>query len=90
MGSSIVCERVTTSKPTNAIISWQDGDSIFYLREKIERDISMSELRFQNGIDTCERHLVGTVWAIGTKYFLQGEEGLGVQEWSLRVTLFSS
>jgi hypothetical protein len=68
MGSSIVCERVTTSKPANAISSWQDGDSIFYLREKIEGDLSMSECDSKTGLI----HAKGTssaVWTIGTNAF---------------------
>jgi hypothetical protein len=68
MGFSIVCERVTTSKLINTIISWQDSDSIFYLCKKIEGDLSMSECDSKTGLI----YMKGTslvVWTIRTNVF---------------------
>jgi hypothetical protein len=68
MGSSKVCERVTTPNPANAIISWQDNGCTFYLRERIEGDI----LLLEDGLETGLVHEGGTsaaVWSIGANAF---------------------
>lgn len=68
LGSSKVCERVTTPNPSNAIISWQDGEGIFYLRERVEGDLLLPE----DGLEAGLVHKGGTsaaVWSIGTNAF---------------------
>ncbi|CZS94656.1 uncharacterized protein RCO7_06623 [Rhynchosporium graminicola] len=68
LGSSIVCERVTTRIPSIAIISWQDGDGTFYLRERVEEDLVLLE----DGLETGLVHEAGTsaaVWSIGVDAF---------------------
>lgn len=68
VGSSKVCERVTTPIPSNAIISWQDGDGTFYLRERVQEDLLLPE----DGSKTGLVHEGGTsaaVWSIGVNAF---------------------
>jgi hypothetical protein len=68
LGSSKVCERVTIINPSNAIISWEDGDGTFYIRERVEEDL----LFLKGGLDTGLVHEGGTsaaVWSIGTNAF---------------------
>jgi hypothetical protein len=70
MGSSTVCKRVTNleSKPSDAISSWQDGDSTFYLRRRNGDDLSVLEGDAQ--VDRI--HEGGTsaaVWCIGDNAF---------------------
>ncbi|CZS91143.1 uncharacterized protein RAG0_01900 [Rhynchosporium agropyri] len=68
LGSSIICERVTTPIPSIAIISWQDGDGTFYLRERVEEDLVLPE----DGLETGLAHEAGTsaaVWSIGVDAF---------------------
>ena len=50
LGSSKVCERVTTTNPSNAIISWQDGDGTLYLRERVEEDLLLLEDGLETGL----------------------------------------
>jgi hypothetical protein len=66
--SSKVCERVTTANPSNTIISWQDGDGTFCLRERVEEDLLLPEDGFETGLV----HKGGTsaaVWSIRTNAF---------------------
>jgi hypothetical protein len=68
LGSSKVCERVTAADPSSAIISWQDGDDIFYLRERVEEDILLP----QDGLEPGLVHTAGTsaaIWSIGSNAF---------------------
>jgi hypothetical protein len=68
LGSSKVCERVTTPILSNAIISWQDGDGTFYLRERVEGDLLLPEDASETGLV----HKGGTsaaVWRIGVNAF---------------------
>ena len=68
LGSSKVCERATTTNPSNAIVSWEDGKGIFYLRERVKDDPLLPE----DGIETGLVHQGGTsaaVWSIGTNAF---------------------
>ena len=67
-GSSKVCGRVTTSSPPNVIISWQDGDDTFYIREQVEED----NLFLEDGLESGLVHEGGTsaaVWTIGSHAF---------------------
>lgn len=69
LGSSKVCERATTKNPSNAIISWEDGEGTFYLRERVEED---DLLLPENSIETGLVHQGGTsaaIWSIGTSAF---------------------
>lgn len=50
LGSSKVCERGTLLNPSNAIISWEDGDSIFCLRDRAEGDPLSPEDRGGTGL----------------------------------------
>lgn len=68
MGSSKVCERATIKIPSNAIVSWEDGEGTFYLRERVENEPLLPE----DSIDTGLVHEGGTsaaVWSIGTSTF---------------------
>ncbi|KAH9221682.1 hypothetical protein DL95DRAFT_355778 [Leptodontidium sp. 2 PMI_412] len=68
LGSSKICERVTRPIPSNAIISWQDGDGTFYLRERVDGDLSVPK----DGSETGLVHEGGTsaaVWSIGANAF---------------------
>ena len=68
VGSSKVCEQATTTIPPNAIISWEDGEGTFYLRERVEDDSLLTE----NSLQTGKVHEGGTsaaVWTIGTTTF---------------------
>ncbi|KAL9102404.1 MAG: hypothetical protein Q9163_002449 [Psora crenata] len=69
LGSSKLCERVTTPlKNPDAIVSWLDGDDIYYIRDVEEQDILLP----QDGLETGLVHEGGTsaaVWSIGTKAF---------------------
>jgi len=68
MGSSKICERVTGQDLPNEIISWKEGDDIFYLREKVEGD----PLSPEDGLETGLVHEGGTsaaVWSIGENAF---------------------
>ena len=69
LGSSKVCERATTKIPSNTIISWEDGEGTFYLRERVEED---DLLLPENSIETGLVHQGGTsaaVWSIGSSTF---------------------
>lgn len=88
MGSSAICEKVTSpeSTPTNAIISWQDGSSTFYLREPNEKDFSASK-----GDAQVDRIHVGgssaAVWQIGDNAFCKVHawcEGLELEANTIR------
>jgi len=68
LGSSRVCERVTTLNPSNTIISWEDHDGTFCLRELVEEDLLFAE----DGLDMGLVHKGGTsaaVWSIGPNAF---------------------
>ncbi|KAI9743915.1 MAG: hypothetical protein M1818_002649 [Claussenomyces sp. TS43310] len=68
MGSSTICERVMTPNPANAIVSWEDGDDTFRLRERAEGEI----LSLGDGSETGLVHEGGTsaaVWSIGANAF---------------------
>ncbi|KAL9123879.1 MAG: hypothetical protein Q9217_006734 [Psora testacea] len=68
LGSSKVCERVTTTNSSNAIISWEDGEGILCLRERVEDDPLLPE----DSIETGLVHQGGTsaaVWSLGTNTF---------------------
>ncbi|KAK2623871.1 hypothetical protein QTJ16_006505 [Diplocarpon rosae] len=68
LGSSKVCERITTPIPSTAIISWENGDGTFYLRERVEEDLLLRE----DGSETGLVHEGGTtaaVWSIGVNAF---------------------
>lgn len=68
VGSSKVCEQATTTNPPNAIVSWEDGEGTFYLRERVEDDSLLPE----NSLETGLVHQGGTsaaVWSIGTSTF---------------------
>jgi hypothetical protein len=88
MGSSIVCEKVTNpeSKPSNAISSWQDGGSTFYLRRRNRDDLSALEGDAQ--VDRI--HEGGTsaaVWRIGDNAFCKVHawcEGLELEANTIR------
>ena len=69
LGSSKVCERASTRIPPNAIISWEDGEGTFYLRERVEED---DFLLTENSIETGSVHQGGTsaaIWSIGSSAF---------------------
>jgi len=68
LGSSKVCERVTTPIPSNAIISWQDNDGAFYLRERIEGDLVVPEDYIETGL-VHEGGTSAAVWSIGVDAF---------------------
>ncbi|KAK4039979.1 hypothetical protein C8A01DRAFT_36029 [Parachaetomium inaequale] len=64
LGSSMVCESVRdpASKPADAIIDWQDGGDIFYLRKSTANDLSGGD------VDIDRVHTGGTsaaVWCLG-------------------------
>jgi hypothetical protein len=86
LGSSKVCERVTTINPSNGIISWEDGEGTFYLRERVEEDLLLPE----GGLDTGLVHEGGTsaaVWSIGTNAFCKVKawcEGLEAESDTIR------
>ena len=86
LGSSKVCERVTTQKSSNVIISWQDGDGTFYLRERVEGDLLLPE----NHLETGLVHVGGTsaaVWSIGNNAFCKVKawcEGLELESETIR------
>jgi len=68
MGSSKVCERALTRNPANAIVTWEDGDVTFYLRERAESEILSPE----DDLDAGLVHEGGTsaaVWSIGADAF---------------------
>ena len=68
VGSSKVCQRVTVTNPSDAIISWEDGEGTFYPRERVEDDPLLPE----NSSETGLVHQGGTsaaVWSIGTSTF---------------------
>ena len=76
LGSSKICERATTTNPSNAIISWEDGKGIFYLRERVKDDPFLPEEDIETGLV----HQGGTsaaVWSIGTNAFCKGEWSRG-------------
>ncbi|KAL2066500.1 hypothetical protein VTL71DRAFT_2571 [Oculimacula yallundae] len=62
LGSSIICERITALVPPNAIASWQDNDNTFYLRERIDEDLSSPKDDFETG----KIHEAGTSAAVWT------------------------
>ena len=86
VGSSKVCEQATTTNPRNAIISWEDGEETFYLRERVEDDSSLPE----NSLETGLVHQGGTsaaVWGIKTSTFCKVKawcEGLESENDTLR------
>ena len=64
LGSEIICEKVGNQKlkPANAIISWQDGGSTFYLRGNTDSSTLAGDA------ETDRIHFAGTsaaVWSIG-------------------------
>ena len=64
-----MCERATIKNSSNAIISWEDGEGTYYLRERVEED---DLLLPGNSIETGLVHQGGTsaaVWSIGTSAF---------------------
>jgi hypothetical protein len=70
MGSSTICEKVTNpeSKPSNAISSWQDRGSTFYLRGRNGDDLSALEGDAQ--VDRIhEGGTLAAVWRIGDNAF---------------------
>jgi len=69
MGSLMVCEKVDRpeAKPADAIVHWQDGDSIFYLRKRSADDSELSA----GDVDADKVHAAGTstaVWLIGNTF----------------------
>lgn len=68
LGSLKVCERVTTTNPSNAIISWQDGDSTLHIRERVEEDLLLPEDGLETGL-VYEGGTSAVVWSIGTNAF---------------------
>jgi len=87
LGSSKICERASTTNPSNTITSWEDGEEgTFYLRERVETDPSLPE----NSIATGLVHQGGTsaaVWNIGTSAFCKVKawcEGLEPEDDTIR------
>ncbi|KAG4438168.1 hypothetical protein IFR05_006336 [Cadophora sp. M221] len=68
LGSSKVCERVTTPIASNAITSWQDGDGTFYLRERVDGDLLVPEDGLETGL-VHEGVSSAAVWSIGVDAF---------------------
>ena len=69
LGSSKVCERATTKIPSDAIISWEDREGTYYIRERVEED---DLLLPGNRIETGLVHQGGTsaaIWSIGSSAF---------------------
>ena len=69
LGSSKVCERTTTKLPSEAIISWEDGEGTYYIRERVEED---DLLLLGSRTETGLVHQAGTaaaVWSIGSSTF---------------------
>ena len=69
LGSLKVCERATTITPLDAIVSWEDGEDTFYLRERGgDDDLLLPECNIRTGLI----HHGGTsaaVWSIGSSTF---------------------
>lgn len=86
LGSSKICERVTTTNPSNAIVSWEDEEGTFYLRERVEDDLPSAEHSMKTGLV----HTAGTsaaVWRIGTTTFCKVKawcEGLEPEDDTIR------
>jgi len=85
---SFICEKVTKpkSKPPDVFISWLDGDSTFYLRERNE-----NEFTGLDGDAQVDRiHVGGTsaaVWRIGENAFCKVHawcEGLELEANTIR------
>jgi hypothetical protein len=55
-----VYERVTITNPLNVIISWEDGEGTFYIREQVKEDL----LLLEGGLDTGLVHEGGTSAAV--------------------------
>ena len=86
LGSSKVCQRTTTTIPSNAIVSWEDEEGTFYLRERVEDDPLLPESSIETGLV----HQGGTsaaVWSIGTRAFCKVKawcEGLEAESDTIR------
>lgn len=86
LGSSKICERAATTNPSNAIVSWRDGEDTFYLRERVEKDPVLPESSMGTGLI----HQGGTsaaVWSIGTSAFCKVKawcEGLESENETIR------
>ena len=66
LGSSIVCERASAANHSSAIISWEDEEGPFNLRERIEEDGTLVQ---DSSVAPGLVHEAGTsaaVWSIGT------------------------
>jgi len=50
LGSSKVCERVIITNPSNAIISWEDGEGTFYLCKRVKEDLLLLEGGLEIGL----------------------------------------
>ncbi|CAG8961939.1 hypothetical protein HYFRA_00013719 [Hymenoscyphus fraxineus] len=68
LGSSKVCERVTTRKPSGAIITWQDGEDIFCLRELAAEDTLLPNHIMETGL-VHEAGTSAAVWSLGSNTF---------------------
>jgi len=68
LGSSKVCERVTTTKPVGAITTWQDGEDTFYLRERVEEDAVLPDDMLESRV-VHEAGTSAAVWIIGSNTF---------------------
>jgi hypothetical protein len=66
LGSSKICERVTRN-PSNVIISWEDGESTFYLRERVEEDLLLPDDGLETGL-VYEGDTSAAVWSIWTAF----------------------